>query len=444
MTQELRQAIELLQFNSIEIYEYLESEMLENPLLEMETSYQDLLTKEEKVEEREIDWKELLRNQDNQGYSGQRDRNQNDFNQESFVSYKTSLREHLMDQLRLSSIKEAEMPIAIYIIENLDNRGYLRVTSQEIAELTGKELSYINKILREIQGFDPLGIAARDLKECLQIQIRKEKNFNPYAGKIIDNHLDDLANNRILKISKSLAITIEEVEKARELIKSLEPMPGRAFIDSNLESTDYILPDASLEYIDGNLTVNINDVTGPRLNINSYYRRLLEDNLDEETKEFLQKRLDSALWIIKSIEQRRNTIRKVIESILRFQKDFIEDEGKALLPLTLKDVADDIEMHESTVSRATSGKYLQTPRGIYELKYFFTSSLSSFKGDVSSDYIKLRIKEIIGEEDEKKPYSDQKITNILKEEGIEVSRRTVAKYRDELNIPSSSLRKSFI
>ena len=265
----------------------------------------------------------------------------------------------------------------------------------------------------------------------------------PNTELIIERYLEDIAHNRLLKISKELNIDLKEVQEICDFIKTLEPKPGRSY-SGDADQVNYITPDAYIEYIDGEYVIILNDITGPRLNINNFYREMIRQGKDPKATEFLSERLNAAMRIIRSIEQRRMTIYSVLESILKFQRDFFIMGEKGLKPLTLKEVADDIDMHESTVSRATNGKYVQTPRGLFELKYFFTSGISTNKGaDVSSTSIKAVLKEIIEGEDPKKPYSDQQLSNILKERGISISRRTVAKYRDELNIPSSTMRRRY-
>ncbi|MGN9165082.1 RNA polymerase factor sigma-54 [Tissierellaceae bacterium HCP3S3_D8] len=443
MTPELRQAIQLLQFNSLELNEYIKKEMEENPMLEMENPSEGMERIEELPSEKEIDWKEYVEKYDDISYKPQVDKNQEKYNLESFISYSPSLKEYLVNQLNLVKLSEEEYDIGEYIIQNIDENGYLFVSTEEIAYQLEIPESKVEEILKVIQTFDPLGVGARDLKECLLIQIKEKGDIDPLIVSIIEEYLDDLACNRMLKISKELNIDVEKMQGVCDYIRTLEPKPGRAF-SSGGDNVRYIVPDATIELIDGEFIILINDNTGPRLNINSFYRNLISNSSDKDATNFLSEKLNSAMWIIKSIEQRRQTIYKVVESILKFQIEFFRTGDKALVPLTLKDVADDIEMHESTISRATNGKYVQTPRGLYELKYFFTTGLPSAKGDISSTSIKSIIKDIIDNEDPKKPYSDQSIADILKTKGAKISRRTVAKYRDELEIPSSSMRRRFV
>lgn len=443
MTQELRQAIQLLQYNSLELNEYIKDQIEENPMLEMESIDRETedIKKEEKKDE--IDLKDLAERYDDISYKSEINKNKDEYNYEAFVTHKESLKDYLMSQLNLTIIDDNDYLIGKYIIENIDKNGYLITTLEEIKNYFKIDTQKAEEILEIIQSFDPIGVGARNLKECLLIQIKEKENVNPGIIEIIKNHLEDLSCNRILNIAKELNIKPIEVEKACDYIKTLNPKPGSGF-NSSGSDTKFISPDATIELIDGEYIIILNDITGPRLNISDYYLSLMKNNKDENTNEFLSERLNKAMWIIKSIQQRRQTIYNVIEAILKFQIDFFKEGEKSLKPLTLKEVADYIDMHESTVSRATNGKYVQTPRGLYELKYFFTSGVGNkLGGESSSTSIKSRIKDIIEEEDSKKPYSDQKIADILKGKGIKISRRTVAKYREELEIPSSSKRKRY-
>lgn len=442
MTPELRQAIQLLQYNSLELNDYLKNEIEENPLLEMENPNNQLEEIREIPEEKEVDWKELVEKYDDYSYRAPVDKNQEEYNYEAFTTYIKTLKEYLIEQLNLTVLDDKEYLIGDYMIQNIDENGYLDVGLEEIADETKSDKEDVEEVLKTIQTFEPLGVGARDLKECLLIQIKEKGEIDPIIVKIIEEHLDDLACNRMVKISKELDIDISRMQEVCDYIKTLEPKPGRAFSASG-EHVKFIVPDATIEEIEGEFVIIINEITGPKLNINSFYRNLLKNSSDDETTNFLSEKLDSAIWIIKSIEQRKQTIYKVIESILKFQMEFFKTGENGLVPLTLKEVAADIGMHESTISRATNGKYVQTPRGLFELKFFFTTGLPGSSGDISSTSIKSVIKRLIDEEDSNKPLSDQVIADKLKNEGASVSRRTVAKYRDELNIPSSSKRKRF-
>ncbi|MGO1469496.1 MAG: RNA polymerase factor sigma-54 [Tissierella sp.] len=443
MTPELQQAIMLLQLNSLELNEYIRDEIEKNPLLEIEKSKEDKEDIEKTREnEEDIDWKEYIEKYDDISYKPQTDKNKEAVKYENFVTYTKSLREHLLEQLGLLDLEKKLKYVCEYIIQNLDKNGYLKIKLEELSLLSNVNDEMIEKSLKTVQSLEPKGVGASDLKECLLLQL-EDKEKNNLAVEIIENHLEDLGLNKLNKISKKLKVDINKVQQSIDYIKTLEPKPGRAFSDESLENLAYITPDANIEYIDGEYKVSVNESSGPRLNINKFYKNLISKSSDESAKTFLTEKLNSASWIIKSIEQRRNTIKRVVEAILEYQKDFFENGEKALKPLTLKMIAEDIDMHESTVSRTTNGKYVQTPRGVFELKYFFTVGVNTISGDVSSTSIKSMIEDIIEGEDLNKPYSDQKISDILKEKGCSISRRTVAKYRDELEIPSSTMRKRF-
>lgn len=442
MTPELRQAIQLLQFTSQELNEYLEKQIEENPLLELENTAEDYENIDDFANKKEeIDWKEYIGKEDDISYRPQVDKNVKEYSFENFISYSPSLRDNLFFQLNVLEISQEDKKIGEILIESIDENGYLMTSVEQVAMDLNIDSERIENVLSLIQGFEPLGVGARSLKECLLIQIREDKNRHPEAEKVVEYYLEDVAYNRLSKIAKELNMDIEEVQNICDYIKTLEPKPGRSFSDGN--QVKYITPDATIEYIDGEYIIILNDVTGPRLNINNFYKELMRKGKDEKATEYLTEKLNSAMWIIKSIEQRRMTIYKVVESILKFQKDFFEIGERGLKPLTLNEVAEDIQMHESTVSRATNGKYVQTPRGLYELKFFFSSGLATSGGEMSSTSIKSMIKDLIEQENPKKPYSDQKISDILKAKGINISRRTVAKYRDELEIPSSTARRRY-
>lgn len=442
MTPELRQAIELLQFNSMELKDYISKELEENPILENSNSGEEFENIEEYTKDKEVDWKEYLEKYDDISYKSQIDKNIQEYNYEAFTSSTDSLNEHLMLQLSFSDLSDKEYEIGENIIQNINDNGYLTASLEEIGKVTKSSISEVEKILDVVQQFEPLGVGARDIRECLLIQIKDQKIVEAYIINIIENHLEDIALNKIQKIAKELNIETKEVQYAFDYIKTLEPKPGRLF-HGNADDIRYITPDAEIQLVEGEFIVIIKEITGPRLNINNYYKELMKTAKDKDTIEFLNDRFNRAMWVIRSIDQRRSTIRKVIESILKFQIEFFQEGEQSLKPLTLKDIAEDIEMHESTISRATNGKYVQTPRGLFELKYFFSSGLLGSEGDISSTSIKSMLKDIIDGEDIKKPYSDQRLSEILKEKEINISRRTIAKYRDELNIPSSSMRRRY-
>ncbi|KNF07470.1 putative RNA polymerase sigma-54 factor [Gottschalkia purinilytica] len=442
ITPRLKQAIRILQFNNQELYDYLQKEMEKNPLIEINDNYasdenRSLYTKQEY----NIDWKKYLDHNINSGYYKSYSVGNNDKPSfQNFMYYEKTLKEYLMFQFNLCNLKGKDKKIGEFIIESLDDNGYLNNTVEEISAQVNESHKKVESILKVIQTFDPYGVGARDLKECLTIQLNMKKINNLTVYHIINKHLEDVGKNRLNKIAKSLNINIAEVQKSCDLIKSLEPKPGREFNQSG-NTVKYIKPDIILHHINNEYIVQSNETAHPNIIISNFYKQLLNNSNDKNTINFLTDKLNSALWLSKILEQRKCTIKKVSSSILKFQIDFFNK--NILNPLTLQDVANDIGVHQSTVSRATNGKYIQTPKGIFELKFFFSNKVEIKDGYVSSSTIKSLIKEIIQNEDCKKPFSDQEISNILESKKINISRRTVAKYRDELGIPSSPLRKRF-
>lgn len=353
-----------------------------------------------------------------------------------------SLSDHLLWQLHLSTSEPAQVKGGEFIIGNLDDDGYLRATLEELSQQSGLPARDLERALELIQGFDPLGVGARDLRECLLIQVRQLEIRNPLVEKIIQEHLPDLEKRKYPHIAKMLNITTQEVIEASQIIiHDLEPKPGRPYLPSD---TNYVVPDVYVIKIEDRYVVQLNDDGLPRLRISPYYRRLLHrsEGIDKTTKEYLEERLRSAQWLIKGMEQRNKTIYKVAESIVKFQCDFFDNGIAHLRPLVLKGVAEDIGMHESTISRVTTNKFMHTPQGILPMKYFFTTGFSDGAGsEISSLTVKDVIQKMIREEDVSMPLKDQQIVDALKAQGIDIARRTVAKYREELRIPPTSVRK---
>lgn len=453
MTPELRQAIQVLQFNNVELMEYLNNQLESNPFLEVvDKKRDDNKEDNDKYESYSDDskgeeyWKDIIEKYDDISYKSYANPNDEDNKQsfESYVSKKISLKEHLMLQLGVSTKTEKEKRIGEFLIESLDRKGYLSSTIPDISMQLNESPIDVERVLHLIQTFDPIGIGARNLSECLMLQLKEKGIQDRNAYIIVDRYLDDIACNKMQKISKELHIPVQRVQSICDIIKMLEPKPSRGFVVDS-DNIRYIVPDVTIEKINGEYIIIVNDSNFPVLSISSYYKKMANDIDDKEANKFLTDKLNSSMWLIRSIEQRRLTLYRVVESILKFQKDFFEYGNKALKPLVLKDVAEDISMHESTVSRATNGKYVQTPRGLFELKYFFTSSIGDENGGdvVSSTSVKSQIKELIEKENHQKPLSDQKIVDLLVQNGINISRRTVAKYRDEMQIPSSSMRRRF-
>lgn len=450
MTPEMQQALKILQCNSYELNQFIQEELIINPTLEIQNgnqeSYQEESSLNNENNTERIDWSEYF-SEDNYGYSlntykeNNDDKNDRDFHW--FMTEATNLKEHLLLQLHLLELNKIEKEVGKYIIENIDENGYLNLKTEETRHKFNVSKDAVQNLVYEIQRFDPQGVGGRDLKECLLIQLRGKDCNDKIVINIVENFLPELAENKLRFISKHLDIPIKEVQNAIDIIKKLEPKPGRLF--SQARDLKYITPDVSILKRNGEYVVIVNDITSPRLNISKYYKKLITNrNTDSETMDYINRKLDSAVRLIKNIEQRRNTIFRVSKEIVEKQIDFFEKGKIYLKPMILKDIADEIGVNESTVSRAISGKYVETPRGTFQFKYFFQSGTKKATGEgVSSESIKIIMKDMIDNENLLKPLSDQYICEVLNEKGISISRRTVAKYRSELGIPSSSKRKRY-
>ncbi len=389
-----------------------------------------------------LEWFEYLENsshnwQDSQPLDSDEERRQT---LENTLTRRSSLEDHLMVQLRESNLDEAEKRIGATIIYNLDDDGYLGTPLEELAAQIETSVENVGRVLTRVQRFDPPGVAARDLRECLYAQLQRLGMEESLAARIVQNHLDLLEKHRYPEIAKALGVEIKMVGEAAKAIGLLEPKPGR---DYGGAEPAYIVPDVYVHKLGDDFVVTLNESAVPRLRLANYYPRLLKDGaLAPETKEYLQERLRSARWLVKSIYQRQQTIFKVANSIVKFQHAFFEHGVSHLKPLVLKDVAEDIRMHESTISRATANKYAHTPQGIFELKFFFTSRVKADGGDdVSAETVKEKIRELVAAEQGLDPLSDQAIADILRNSKINIARRTVAKYRQALGILPSSRRK---
>ena len=449
MTPELIQAIQILQFSTQELDSFVQEQLLVNPVLEQDQEKETPESESEQRRESEgekLDWKEFIRSgsYDDISYKGYRDRDEDRPDTfERYVTNEVTLPEHLMFQYQFATVDKGCRRVGRYIIESLDENGYMTSTTEEIARATGVREEKVCEALDIIHGFDPAGVGARNLSECLRLQLEARKELTPQMEEIIGNHLEDIANNRLAAVAKDTGMTVLQVQEAADVIRTLEPKPGRQFA-SEME-TKYVIPDVIVEKIEDEYVVMINESSTPHLTVSSYYKNLLgQAEKDQQLADYLSERVSSANWLIKSIEQRKQTIYNVVSAVVKYQKEFFDNGSKYLRTLTLKDIAEELGIHESTVSRSINGKYLQCPRGVYEIKYFFSAGVSDQVGEgVSSNSIKEFIKEIVEGEDRHKPYSDQAMVEMLTEKGFNISRRTVAKYRDELGILSSSKRKRY-
>ena len=456
MTPQLQQAIKLLQLSRLELLETVHTELETNPVLEEsqaeggeeEKSFEGddspgqsvvEVDTQEKMRE-ELDWEHYL-SEYNKGWAESPYEPKDAPSFEAVTSSKTSLHSHLMWQLNMSRADDLQKEIGVYIIGNLDDDGYLKISVDEICQETGRTESEVMESLALIQNFDPMGVAARDTRECLLIQVKFHNLEGTVVEKIIRDHMDKLENKRYDLIAKNLSVPLEEVLQAIGVITSFEPKPGRKYND---EETIYISPDIYVFKVGDEYEIALNEDGLPKLKINSYYKDILSNrgSLEDGTKQYIQDKLKSAAWLIKSIHQRQRTIYRVTASIVKFQRDFLDYGITHLKPLVLRDVAEDIQMHESTISRVTTNKYVHTPQGVFELKYFFNSAIQCVDGEsVSSETVKEHIKNIVKSENRLRPFSDQEIAEMLKSRNIDVARRTVAKYREALGILPSRKRK---
>jgi RNA polymerase sigma-54 factor len=357
---------------------------------------------------------------------------------ENMVRSQSSLGDHLEEQLRFATEDEAMRRIGTEIIGNLDEDGYLRAELSEIAQRGQVPLEEVERALALVQSFDPPGVAARSVQECLLIQLKADPNPDPVSVEIVEQYFEDLSRRRYPDIARALKLPLDRVMESVEEIMGLEPKPGRRFGGAD---TRYIVPDVVVQKMSGEYVVLLNEDGIPRLRVNSLYRSLLR-NSGDEAKQYVEQKLRSAVWLIKSVDQRQRTLRKVTQSIVKFQREFLDKGLPYLRPLSLRDVGEDIGMHESTISRVTTNKYVETPQGLFELKFFFHSGIASGDGEmVSSISVKKMIQDLLANEDPSKPLSDQEVAQILKGRGLVIARRTVAKYREELSILPSHQRR---
>jgi RNA polymerase sigma-54 factor len=485
MTPQLQQAIKLLQLNRLEMQELINQELVENPVLEeiaelesyeeesesgeannlenMEnreaegSSTEEMLTPqgEEKIVDGkgEIDWEEYMESfASGPSLPSTREIPDELPNYENMVASTTDLVGHLEWQISMSDLAENERVLAKMIVGNLSEDGFFIGSLEDIAKELEFDLEDAEEVLKVIQRFDPLGVAARDVRECLLVQAKLLYDPDSLVVKIIQNHLEDLEKRNLAAITKATGASEEDLkEAARQIKEDFDPKPGRSFGTGS--DTHYIVPDVYVYKVGDDFAIQLNEDGLPKLRVSAYYKKILTQAKAEAkahgkgdpklTKDYLQDKLRAAVWLIKSIHNRQKTIYRVMESIVKHQRDFFDKGVHFLKPMVLREVASDIGVHESTISRVTTNKYVHTPVGTFELKYFFNSGISTGdgSGDVASESVKEKIRSLIAKEDAKRPLSDQKLVELLQEDGIEIARRTVAKYRESLNILSSARRK---
>ncbi len=496
MTPELRQAITVLQLSATELGEFIAEQVQSNPVLEVRE--EAVAQPREGVEPAEateppdsaerplpgrtndrrqeseappepdgtpaggetrfdLDWQEYFHDRSDLGFvpAPERDPNRESRSLDNYVAEAPTLQDHLRLQLNLSPLGPKDRRIGEYLIGMLDQNGYLQTDLADAAKALKVSEEDVARVHKVFTAFDPPGVGARSLAECLRIQLdgmpvaKDQEPLKALAAGIIDHHLEDLGAGRLNRIASALGVPAKEAQRAADLIRTLDPKPGRRFSDPH--DTRYIVPDVVIERVEDEYIVIVNDSAVPRLGINNYYRQLLQgakeaaqaDGERLKAREYVESKLNSALWLIRSIEQRRRTLYRVTETIVRLQREFLDSGLRYLRPMSLKQVAEIIGMHESTVSRATSNKYVQTPQGTFELKFFFTSGVAEVgaAAGISSEGVKKYIQDLIDGEDPKHPLSDEAIARLLGGRGIVISRRTVAKYRDEMGVQSSSRRR---
>jgi len=468
ITPQLQQAIRLLQLTRLELVDMISQEMKENPLLEEVEEGKELAEGEAPAAEQgegepptepehtqevqgngegsdEYDWENYLENSNLIPFQRQSHEDGEDRPSfENFLAKRTTLTDHLQWQLQLSRFTEEENEAGIWIIGNLDEDGYLKISLEDICSETNLPTELVERVLRKIQQFDPVGVAARDLKECLLIQLEPITPRDTLAEKIVSEHLSLLKNRNYPAIAKRLGVSLDRVNRSAHLISKLDPKPGKAFGGEVIQE---IIPDVYVYKVEGDYIIYLNDEGIPRLQVNSLYRNILNGSrlAPDGDRKYIQEKLRSALWLIRSIHQRQRTIYKVTKSIVTFQREFLDKGIQFLKPLVLRDVAEDIQMHESTISRVTHNKYVHTPQGIYELKFFFNAGITSTQGEtMASESVKNLVREIIAKEDPRKPYSDEKLVQILQGMNIHIARRTVSKYREMMKILSSNERRKIV
>jgi RNA polymerase sigma-54 factor len=462
MTPQLQMAIKLLQLSRLELMDAIRQEMEDNPTLEesQETASKERLedetpaqqqasekTKEVTIDEKmssDIDWSNYIDEYNSPGRIRFETEDREAPQYEAFISHKESLSDHLLWQLLMASPSPEEKRIGSLIIGNLNKDGYLQSGSESLALQAGVTEEDIEEVLFLMQSFDPIGVCARDLKECLLLQAHNLGLKGTLVEKIISGHINHLENKNYKAICRALKVSMEEVIAAVNVITSMEPKPGRLFSE---EEPQYITPDIYVYKTEDDFVVVVNDDGLPKLRVNSFYKQaiLKKNEISGNAKDYIQDKLRSAAWLIRSIHQRQKTIYKVMKSILKFQREFFDKGITHLKPMVLRDVAEDIGMHESTISRVTTNKYAYTPQGIFELKYFFNSSIKRVHGEaIASASVQAKIKRLIESEDPKKPFSDSKMAELLKAENIDIARRTVAKYREIMGVLPSNKRKRII
>ncbi|WP_141266280.1 RNA polymerase factor sigma-54 [Thermodesulfovibrio sp. Kuro-1] len=451
LTPQLQLQLKLLQLPQLELSQYIQLELMENPILELDEETENIQENEVSSEEYEepvaVDKLEKIMIDEYFAERADDGRDLGYFNPgveekpsfELFYSTTTDLWEHLLWQLRLSKAPDKIRAVAEVVIGNIDEDGYLKATEEEIAKMSDTDNETVKQAIALVQEFDPAGVAARDIKECLILQIKALGLGDTLVQSFIEEHLEDIKKKKYENIAKRFGISIDEVIKSVKIIEKLEPRPGRNFSKTQVNIP---VPDVYVTKVEGEYQIILNDEGIPKLRLSKIYRELFtEKNLPVQEKKYLREKFKNAVELLRSIEQRNKTIYRVTESLVKFQKEFFDKGVSYLKPLNLKDIAQDLGLHESTISRVTSNKYLACEHGLFNFRFFFSNALSSNHGGISTTLVKDLIQKIINEENHINPLSDKEISDMLKKQGIDIARRTVAKYREELKIPPKPLRK---
>ena len=449
---QMQQSLRVLAAPTLELRHLIQQELESNPALEDEST--DVSLEEATVPDEDDDfdrefeelsrldeeWREYLSQSKAAAPRGDKDAEKHQFLLDSIIDPVT-LQEHLLNQLAFSNASRDLAKICQMLIGNIDDNGFLQVDLEDLCFDLGIPIDQLEDALGIVQSFDPVGVGAQDLRDCLMIQLERLGKYHSLEYRIVENHLDELARHRYPEIAKKLTVTPEEITRAAKFIASLDPRPGSRFNDGD---NNYVTPDVTVTKEEGAWVVNMNDEQLPRLRISSAYKDLLASGEGKEARNYIREKIKSGKYLIKSIHQRQQTMRQIAEQIVQRQAGFFEAGSSRLLPLTMAQIAGAIEVHETTVSRAVSGKYMATPHGVFEMKYFFTSGYQGRDGEaLSSTSVKEALADVVAGEDSTKPLSDQALIKELEKKGIKIARRTVAKYRKELNILPSHLRRTY-
>jgi RNA polymerase sigma-54 factor len=447
---QLQQSLQILQAPMLELRALIQSEIEANPTIEVEDMDPKIEDKQREAEEFDAEFDRLSKlDEEWRDYMAQNasysKRNADEEERRQFffdsLTEDPTLQQHLLEQLRSADLPKGDLQLGELLIGNIDDVGFLTTTPEEISKNTGLEAEDLSRVLELVQTFHPVGVGSRDLRECLLIQLRRIGKEHSLEWKIVSNHIEDLGKKRFPEIARRCGTTVECVQRAANFIATLDPKPGHIF---SPDPNHYVLPDVTVEKIAGQWQISLNGDQIPHLRISNTYKDLMAQQSKEDVRDYIRDKIRSGKFLIKSIHQRQQTISNIAHEIVKRQMEFLEEGASGLKPMTMVQIADAVGVHETTVSRAISGKYMATPHGVFEMKYFFTPGYQTAGGEsMSNTSVKGVISELVSKEDPKNPLSDKEIVELLEKRGIPIARRTVAKYRNELNILPSNMRKSF-